>query len=125
MFSLKLFSQRLKFALKGLKHIWASEQNFRFQSLAGLLVLVLATILSLAVWERILLLLLVGAVLVLEIVNTVVERLLDVYKPRLHHYVEVAKDMMAAAVLITSLISLVIGLMILLPALWKLINFGY
>ena len=125
MFSLSLFSQRLKFALKGLRHIWQAEQNFRFQVVCGAIVCILVIFLPLLFWERIVLLLLVAAVLVLEIINTVVERLLDVYKPRLHHYVEVAKDMMAAAVLLTSLISLIIGLMIMIPLILKLLNIGY
>jgi diacylglycerol kinase len=54
-------------------------------------------------------------VLVLEIINSIFERIVDVYKPRLNPYVRDIKDMMAAAVLIASLGAAIIGLMIFIP----------
>jgi undecaprenol kinase len=124
MFSTGSFLKSLKFAFKGLKHIFQEEQNFRFQIVCGIIVLILVIFLPFELWERVVLLMLVGAILVLEIINTVVERLLDVYKPRLHHYVEMAKDMMAAAVLIASLIAVVIGVLIIVSLIFRLLNFG-
>jgi len=124
MFSFRLFANRLKFALRGLKYVWGAEQNFRFQVVMGLVVAFLAVILPLAIWERILLFLLIGFVLILEIINTVIERLLDVYKPRLHHYVEVAKDMMAGAVVIAAIISAIVGSIIIFPQLVALFSLG-
>ena len=63
----------------------------------------------------ILVLLMVVAVLVMEILNTVFEYFADMLKPRIHHYVHLIKDIMAGAVLITSLGAFFIGLIIFLP----------
>jgi diacylglycerol kinase len=55
------------------------------------------------------------AVLVLESLNTIFEHLSDILKPRLHDYVRIIKDIMAATVLITSLGALVVGIIIFWP----------
>jgi diacylglycerol kinase len=54
-------------------------------------------------------------VFILEMINTIVERLLDVLKPRLHEYVKDIKDIMSAMVLISALSSVAVGLIIFLP----------
>ncbi|MBP6859301.1 MAG: diacylglycerol kinase [Candidatus Magasanikbacteria bacterium] len=100
---------------RGLVHVFKSEQNFRIQVLIGLVVLFGAFYLPLQVWEKILILLLVLLVLLVEILNTVFEYFSDLLKPRLHHYVYVIKDVMAGAVLLTSIVALVVGLIIFFP----------
>ena len=49
--------------------------------------------------------------------NTAVEKFMDVVKPRLHAQVEVVKDIMAAAVFLASLGSIIIGSFIFIPRL--------
>ncbi len=107
-------------AMRGLRHVFKSEQNFRIQVLIGFLVLVAAIYFPLQNWERILLILLVLLVLLVEILNTVFEYFSDLLKPRLHHYVGVIKDIMAGAVLITSLVAMVVGTIIFYPYLENL-----
>ncbi len=102
-------------AFAGLKHTFKHEQNFRLQILSAILVLIATAIFPLKVWEVILVILLLVAVLAMELLNTALEYFADLLKPRLHHYVLVIKDIMAAAVLITSLGALIIGLIIFLP----------
>jgi diacylglycerol kinase len=65
--------------------------------------------------DFVLILLITGVILSLEIVNSVVERLLDIAKPRLHNYVRAIKDLMAALVLIGGIIAALAGVMILFP----------
>ncbi len=100
---------------RGLGYVFKSEQNFRIQVIVGALVLAAAIFLPLQTWEMILVILLVFLVLLVEILNTVFEYFSDLLKPRLHHYVHVIKDVMAGAVLLTSLVALVVGVMILYP----------
>lgn len=107
---------------KGLGHVFRSEQNFRIQSVLGILVLVASFIFPLLVWERILVILLVLLVLLIEILNTVFEYFSDLLKPRLNHYIGVIKDVMAGAVLLTSLVAMVVGLMIFYPHLASLLK---
>lgn len=109
-------------ALRGLKHVFQSEQNFRIQILFGALVLVAAIYFPLPNWQVIVLILLILLVLLVEILNTVFEYFSDLLKPRLHHYVGVIKDIMAGAVLLTSLVALVVGVIIFYPYLKDLLK---
>lgn len=102
-------------ALRGLKLVFKSEQNFRIQVIAGIFVFVAVFYFRLRAWEAILIILLILLVLLVEILNTAFEYFSDLLKPRLHHYVYVVKDVMAGAVLLTSIAALVIGVIIFLP----------
>lgn len=115
LFSLRTFTKALRFAWAGLKLTFQREQNFRFQVAAAAGVLLLTALLPLTRTEAALLVLVATSVLVLELVNTVVETLLDLLQPRLHHYAGMVKDLMAAAVFLASLGALLVGLIILLP----------
>jgi diacylglycerol kinase len=63
----------------------------------------------------VILILLIALVLTLEILNTIIEHMVDIVQPRLHESVRTIKDMMAGAVLVSSLGSVIIGLIIILP----------
>ena len=102
-------------AFHGLKYAFQNEQNFRVQTTVAIIVLGLAAIFPLKQWETILIVIMILVVLVTELLNTALERFTDLLKPRLHHYVGVVKDVMAGAVLLTSLGAVIIGLFIFLP----------
>ena len=104
-----------KYSLKGISKVFWEEQNFRVHTVATLLVLILAVYFKITVLEFIILVLLIGLVLILEIVNSMFERLLDLIKPRIHGYVEDIKDMAASIVFIGACVSVVIGVLIFLP----------
>lgn len=106
------FSRSFSHALRGVKIVFRREQNFRVQLVVALLVFMLMFFFPLETWQRILLILMVAAVLVLEVLNTIVEHLSDIVKPRLHSSVKEIKDMMAGAVLLTSLTSIVVAVLI-------------
>jgi diacylglycerol kinase len=112
--------QSFRAAWRGVLLAFRGERTFRVMAAAGLGVVALVSTLPLQAWERILLLLLIGAVLVLELLNSMVERLADLLKPRLSAYVGEVKDLMAAAVLVASVFSAVAALCILLPHLTTL-----
>lgn len=112
---LQRFFQSFRAARRGLVYAFRAEQNFRFQLLASAAVLILAALLPLRNWEIILVVLLTALVLIMELLNTAVERVMDLLKPRLHQYVLLVKDIMAGAVLLTSLAALIIGSIIFVP----------
>lgn len=105
---------------KGLAYVFKSEQNFRVQVIVGTLVLIASFLFPLFIWERILIILLVLLVLLIEILNTVFEYFSDLLKPRLNHYIGIIKDVMAGAVLLTSVVAMVVGAMIFYPHLASL-----
>lgn len=102
-------------ASKGLLLAFKTERSFRIQLAVSLPILASVFILPLHNFERLALLLCVAAVLVLELLNSTVERVVDMIKPRLNAYVGDVKDIMAGTVLIASIFAAFIGFMILWP----------
>lgn len=111
----KQLKKSFGYAFHGLATVFRTEQSFRLQTIVGSCVIVFAFIANVKHDELIVLLLLVASVLTLELINSIFERVLDAFKPRLHPIIKDAKDMMAAAVLIMSLFALIIGFLIFEP----------
>ncbi|HLD61739.1 MAG TPA: diacylglycerol kinase [Patescibacteria group bacterium] len=116
--SVKNLGKSFKYAASGFAYVFKHERNFRIQVVAAVLVIMLMIVFPLRTLERIALSLVITFVLVLELINTIMEKIVDILKPRIHHYVEIIKDMMAAAVLIASVGALVVGLLIFWPYLF-------
>lgn len=111
----RTLGKSFSYALKGFAYVFRHEQNFRVQVFVACIVAVAAVLLRVRSWEAVALTAAVCAVLVLEIANTVIEKFIDLLKPRMEHYSGVIKDLMATAVLLTSIASAVIGAMIFIP----------
>ena len=109
------FSRSLHHALRGIRLAFLSERSFRLQTIAAIFVIIAMLAFPLRLQERILLLLLIGSILVLELINSVFERLVDAFKPRIHPLVKDMKDLMAAAVLVASCIAAIVGALIFFP----------
>ncbi len=103
------------FAARGFRYVLRGERNFQIELLIAGLVLLGMAIFDLSVMERVALVLCIAWVLTLELVNTAVERIMDVLQPRIHPYARIIKDVMAAAVLVSAGGALLIGLVIFLP----------
>jgi diacylglycerol kinase len=109
-------------ALRGLMLAFKSERSFRIQSLAAAVVIVLILVLPLDLWERSILLLVTMFVLVLELLNSSLERLVDLSKPRLHALAGDIKDLMAGSVLVAAVFAAVLGIVIIGPHLWIMLG---
>ena len=101
--------------MRGLHTVFVTEANFRMQLIFGLAALAGVIVFPLQKMETIVVFMLIAFVLTLEVVNSALERFLDVLKPRLSYQVEAVKDMLAGAVLVGSFFSLIIGMLIFLP----------
>ncbi|MDP3997879.1 MAG: diacylglycerol kinase [Candidatus Andersenbacteria bacterium] len=117
------FSASVTHAVRGvIIGLW-SEANVRRQSIVLLVVLGLVWWLRVGVTETVIVLLAAGAVLSLEMMNSAMEALADAVHPDYGELVQKAKDMMAGAVLIVSLVALVIGIVVFVPHLLQQLNF--
>tara|TARA_B100000315_G_scaffold239463_1_gene258284 strand:- start:463 stop:837 length:375 start_codon:yes stop_codon:yes gene_type:complete len=110
-----------KNAFKGVKKVFQEERNFRIQIMAAIFIVILMNVFVLSIVEKSILILLIIAVLVLELFNSILERLVDVFKPRVHTYIKDIKDIAAGAVLLTALGSLFVGVIIFYPHIRDLI----
>jgi undecaprenol kinase len=112
---LRTFGRSVKYALRGLIYVLRYEKNFQNQVIAAILVVIGMFYFGLTRGEKIILFLVIMEVLVMELLNTVVERVVDILKPRVHPYARLIKDLMASAVLVSAILAVVIGLIIFLP----------
>jgi diacylglycerol kinase len=118
--NIKRLFQSFKDAVRGVVYVFRHEQNFRLQVLAAILVLLGCWFFTMRKSEMIVMGLLILLVLILELLNSAVERLADVLKPRLSWQIQVVKDVMAATVFLASLGSLIIGIIIFWPYVFEL-----
>lgn len=109
-----------KYAFIGVVTVFREERNMRTHVALGLAAVLLSLFCDLTTLEWLLLLLCVFLVFIMEIWNTVIENVVDlVVDYNYHPIAKKAKDMAAAAVLLTSLFSLIVGAAILLPKILK------
>jgi undecaprenol kinase len=116
----KLFKS-FTFALNGMIHVFRTEQNMRIHMIAALITLILAYILSIPKYEVIILLILIGIVISLEMINTSIERIVDLVSSEYHPLAKQAKDVAAGSVLVFSMIAVIIGFLIFLKPLIKIV----
>ena len=107
-----------RYAAQGLIYGFASQRNFRIHVVMGAVVFGLGLWLQLPTAQLAVLVLTVAAVLVLELLNTATEAVVDLAIGRqFHPLAKIAKDCAAAAVLVAALSSLMIALLLLVPPL--------
>lgn len=115
---LKQFSQAFGYALNGLKLAWIEGMNFKIQVVCAFLAGALGLFLHISALEFCIVILAISSVLAAEAFNTALEELCDKFQPTHDPHIAKIKDLAAAAVLLTSVGTLVIGLVIFLPYLW-------
>jgi len=117
------FWQSLRDASRGVDYVFHHEQNFRLQIFLALLTLLLTFFFNLRGYEIILIILLIVLVLILELLNSVLEKFIDLLKPRLDYQVKIIKDIAAGMVFISSIGALIIGVIIFWPHVIEFIKF--
>lgn len=117
---LRRLIQSFKYAGKGIYYALKEEQNMKIHFLLSLVVLIFAFIFRISAYEAIVLVLVISFVVAMEMINTVLERVMDIIKPRMHPYAKHIKDMLAAVVLIGAFASALVGLIIFLPKILEL-----
>lgn len=121
MFKVRRLGKSVIYAFRGLVKTFQEEQNLRFHLAAAVLVVIAGIWIGLTGIEWAVIAVAIGLVMMMELVNSGVERVSDLLKPRLDHYVKEIKDIMAAAVLFSALLAVIIGIIIFFPRLYPLI----
>ncbi|HJN36818.1 MAG TPA: diacylglycerol kinase family protein [Prochlorococcaceae cyanobacterium Fu_MAG_50] len=107
-----------RYAAQGLGYGFISQRNFRIHLCIGSIVFGLGLWLNLRVEQLAILVLTVASVLVLELLNTSIEAVVDLaIGRRFHPLARIAKDCAAAAVMVAAIGSLLVAVLLLLPPL--------
>lgn len=119
---MRYFIRSLRFAINGFWLFFRRERNGQIQGVVALLVIVAGFLFGISRIEWMALLLCTGLVISLEMLNSAIERICNMYTTDFHPAIKIIKDIAAAAVLWSALISLAVGLMIFIPHLIQFFN---
>jgi diacylglycerol kinase (ATP) len=112
-------STSFKYAWAGITYVFTTQRNFRVHTGLGTIAILLCWILSVSTIEVAIICLTIGAVLVMEILNTALESLVDLTVGQTYHdLAKIAKDCAAGAVLLAAIVALLIAALIFVPPLW-------
>lgn len=107
-----------KYATRGIKDALKSEPNLRFHFLASVVAIILAFYLNFSTTEFAVLIVTISLVIILEFINTAVEKLSDIVHPERSEKIRIIKDISAAVVLLGAVASIFVGLLLFLPKLF-------
>lgn len=109
-------------AVKGILFVTASQRNMKIHLAAAAVVLAAAVLFKIDYLEAALVFFAIALVMVAEMVNTAVEKTVDLVTREYHPLAGRAKDAAAGAVLLAALFSVVIGILVFFPYIKKLLE---
>jgi len=122
MISPKKFTVALSHAYNGFIYLFNTQNNFRIHLIISTLVVMLGILLRINRFEWLTILLVIGLIWIVEAINTVFERLFDLLDETYNPIVKVGKDVAAATVLFSAILSVIVGLIIFIPPLLTLLR---
>lgn len=120
---MKGFYQSFKYAFEGLFYAFRAERNLKIDLVISLFVIALGIWLKISLFEWLCIMIAIGGVISLELMNTALERVIDLVTEDFHPLAKKGKDIAASAVLFFAIIAAIIGLMIFVPKIWEMMIF--
>lgn len=114
-FSTKERLNSFVYAWAGLKAAIRTEHNTWIHLMLTLTAFGLAIALRISREEWMALVVVIAMVWTAELFNTVIERIMDFLSTERHPQIKIIKDMAAAAVMVTALAAVIVGLLIFIP----------
>jgi undecaprenol kinase len=103
------------YALTGIKTALWTERNMRIHLIASIFVIGCSLFFSISKLEWLFVMVAIGGIFSLELINTAIERVVDMITEEYHPLAKQAKDLAAGAVFIYAVTAVVIGIFIFLP----------
>ncbi|MEN5018795.1 diacylglycerol kinase [Erwinia sp. Eh17-17] len=103
------------YSWQGLRAAWQHEAAFRQEAVAVIIAIAVACWLDVDAITRVLLIGSVVMIIIVEILNSAVEAVVDRIGSEIHPLAGRAKDMASAAVLLTILLAIFVWIMLLVP----------
>lgn len=106
------------YSLKGLKYAWKNEADFRQECILAIVLMPTALIIAESIVQKILLIIPVFMVLIVELINSAIEAVVDRFGDELHELSGAAKDIGSAAVTVSLILLGIIWLLVLVDVIW-------
>ena len=103
------------FALEGLTFVIRNERNIKIHLTLAIIMTGLSYWLQITKIEWIILFLLIGGMIVIEIINTAIENVVDLVTNDYHPLAKISKDVAAAAALVYAVIAVLVGIILYAP----------
>lgn len=110
-------TKSFSYALAGVREAFKKEPNLRIHSGFAALVILAAIFLNFNAYELLFLVFTIFFVLILELLNTVLEYLVNLISPEIKSEAKIAKDISAAVVLLASILAIIVGVVLFVPKL--------
>jgi diacylglycerol kinase len=120
-FSISDRLRSFRFAFDGLRSMLRHEHNSRIHLLAAVSAIILGLILRISLTEWAILIVVTGLVFIAELLNSAIETLADLIDTKPNERIKRAKDYGAAAVLISAIIAVAVGVLIFVPKLLHIV----
>lgn len=114
---MKKFLNGFIHAVNGLQKAIASEFNLKVHLVAAICVIAIGFIVHLSSIEWAIIIGCMALVIVSELVNTAIEKLVDLVSPTYHPQAGMVKDIAAGSVLVCAIVSVIVGCLVFIPKL--------
>lgn len=114
------FRKSFVFAFQGFSLALKRDQNVRVHFVAALIVLILSFLFKISRMEFLIVLITIFFVIISEMINTAVEEMTNLITKEHREEARIAKDIGAAAVLLSAFFSLIVAVIIFTPYVLKL-----
>lgn len=105
------FIKSFKYAFEGILYSVKSERNLRIHLCATFYVLIFMQFYDFSTTQKSVIILLIALVISLEMVNSAIEKVVDICSPQYSKLAKAAKDISSAAVLISAISATIIAVM--------------
>ena len=119
-FSFKSRINSFKYAFDGFKTLFLEEHNSRVHLAITVFIIFLGFLFKLSNIEWLFIIFCIAFVFFAELINSSIENIADFVSPEKDSSIKKIKDLAAAAVLISAITSVIIGLIIFLPKMFSL-----
>lgn len=104
--------ESFKFALQGIIYTIKTQRNIKIHLIVGIIVFLTGLKLKLSNIEWCIIIITVNTVIFAEMVNTAIEKTIDLYTEDIHPLAKTAKDVAAGAVFISAISAVIIGVLV-------------
>lgn len=122
MFNWRKFFKSFKYALEGIHYAFRNDQNLLVHLLVAFLVINVSIYLRVSPYEMAILGLTMMMVITAEMINSAIEKMVDLITKEHRQEAKIAKDVAAGMVLVTAIAAAIIGTLIFLPYILKLFH---
>ncbi|HWO97975.1 MAG TPA: diacylglycerol kinase family protein [Bacillus sp. (in: firmicutes)] len=100
------------YAIEGILYVIKNERNLQIHATVAILIIIAGCWFRISAYDWIIISITIGGVFSLELINTAIEKTVDLVTESRHPLAKIAKDAAAGAVLIYAIVSVIVGILI-------------